>query len=524
MKKRVSVLVFVAVMAASLVSGCGSKGGNEKKEPEKSVEKVFNMPIGAMPGVLAPTDGTNTAMTYLQAMYERLYCVNAEGEYTYFLAESCDVSEDSLTYTIKLRDDAVWSDGTPITSDDVVFTVDYYQNFAQSVVSTLTSGYTAEAVDEKTVKLVLEKPVGSFYDDFGGVRLMPAHVFENNSANVDGSEKLTGTEVVTSGPYTIAEWNAGESMILKAREDYYRGKAGIETLNFVVMPEENSQELAFENGELSCIEISNAESYEKYSSDENYNTVVFPAGNVVHLQYNPDGQEGKGLSDDERLAVELAISREEIAKTAYGSEILAEPAHSCFATTQAYYNKELTHKQDTDKAKELVSSTGMKDKTITIIYNNLAAGVEDIAVVIQQELTQAGLNVQVQGYDAAAFYGRVFHAMMGAADTAEATDWDYAIGSDSGLYGDSSSAMVTYSTMKLLGEEGSAMMLQAYAEPDEAKREELFKKAQAVTDEANVFIPLVETNEVLAAQKNVTGIDKMKIKPVFVDYWALGIE
>lgn len=518
MKKRVLSLCLGTILILSMLMGCSSESGSEE------TEKVFNMAIGEMPEVLSPTDGTDTAMTYLQAMYERLYYVDADGNEAYLLAESCEASEDGLTYTLKLNEDATWSDGTPITSEDVLFTVEYYQNYAQSVVSTLTSGYTANEVNEHTVELVLETPTGSFRNDFGSVRLIPSHVFDGNVDEVDGSDKLTGTEVVTSGPYTIAEWNAGESFVLKARDDYYRGKADIDTLNFIVMADENSQELAFDKGELSVIEISSAEAYEKYSEDDNYNMVTFPAGKVVHLQYNPDGQNNQGLSEDERLAVALSLSREEIAETAYGNEALAAPAHSVFASTQEYFNDEITHEQDLDQAKELVDASGMKDKTITIIYNNLSAGSEDIAVVIQQELTQAGMNVQVQGYDPTAYYGRVFHAVMGAADTAEATDWDYAIGFESGLYGDSSSNMVTRSTMGMLGEEGSAMMLQAYTTPDEEERAELFKQAQVATDEGNSFIPLVETNAVLVTQKNVTGADAVKVKPIFVDYWSLGIE
>lgn len=519
MKKRVLSLFLVAAMAVGVFTGCSSDSG-EKEE----TAKVFNMPIGEMPEVLAPTDGTDTAMSYLQAMYERLYYTDADGEESFLLAESCEPSEDKLTYTLKLKDDLTWSDGEPITAEDVLFTVEYYQTYAQSVVSTLTSGYTATEVDEKTVELKLETPTGSFRNDFGSVRLIPSHVFDGDVDAVDGSEKLAGTEVVTSGPYTIAEWNAGESMVLKAREDYYRGKAAIETLNFIVMPEENSQKLALDNGEVSAVEITSVEDYEKYSNDDNYNVTVFPAGKVWHLLYNPDGQNNEGLSADERLAVELSLNREEIVETAFGDEVFAMPANTCFASTQEFFNEEITHEQDIDQAKELVASTGMADKTITIIYNNLSPGSEQMAVVIQQELTQAGMNVQVQGYDPTAYYGRTFHVVMGATDTAEATDWDFAIGFESGLYGDSSSNMVTRSTMGMLGEAGSGMMLQAYTTVDDAEREELFKKAQVLTDEGHAFISLVETNTVIVSPKNVKGVDAVKVKPIFLDYWSLDIE
>ncbi len=521
MKKRILAICMVMLMTITGLIGCGSDAGSE--DTQGTTEKKFNMAISEMPEVLSPTDGTDSAMTYLQAMYERLYAEDADGNMHYYLAESYDVSADGMKYTVHLNPDAVWSDGTAITADDVVFTLSYYQTHAQSVVSTLQSGYSVAAVDEKTVEITMERPTGSFYSDLGSVRLMPSHVFEGNIDAVDGSEKLTGTGVVTSGPYVISEWNAGESMVLSAREDYYRGKANIETLNFIVMPEANSQELAFERGELSCLEISTVDVYDKFNTDD-YNMTVFPAGKVVHLQYNPDGQEGNGLSDEERNAVALAIDREEIAAVAYGNDTLAMPANSCFATTQKYYNDEITHEQDVEGAKALVESTGLADKTMTIIYNNFAPGSENIAVVLQQQLTEAGMNVQVQGYDATAFYGRVFHTVMGITDAPEALDWDWAVGFDGGLYGDASAAMVSYAFMGLFGEEGSGMMLGASVTPDEAEREAIFKQAQVVVDQANTFISLVETNTVVATHKNVTGVDAVKSKPIFLDYWSLGIE
>ena len=77
MKKRVLALCLIVAMSAGLAVGFGSESGDDgaektdKAKKTENTEKVFNMPIGAMPEVLAPTDGTATAMTYLQAMYER---------------------------------------------------------------------------------------------------------------------------------------------------------------------------------------------------------------------------------------------------------------------------------------------------------------------------------------------------------------------------------------------------------------------------------------------------------------------
>lgn len=510
MRRKTFALCLAVVMALGMLTGCGGS----------SESKVYNMAVAAFPDTLNPTANVDVSMATTQALFDCLYSTDSNGDVTYYLAKSCEASDDGLTYTLTLRDDATWSDGEKITADDVIFTTKYYKKYVSSAVASLTSGYNCKKKDDQTVIITLDAAESSFENDLGSIRLLPAHVFNNDISKVDGSEYLNSEKLVGSGAYTISEINKGESYVLKARDDYYGGTPGMATLNLRLMSDFNSQKTAFENGELSSITISSKDDYDKYNTDD-YNITSFSSGQVIHLQYNPDGQSNNGLSDDARSAISKAIDRSEIVNTVYGSEDLASEANSMFASTQKFYDDSITHKVDTAGAKKLAKSSGLSEKTIHIIYNKTLNNAEAIGTVIQQQLAKAGIKAEVEGYDATAFYTRVFHAMAGTdKSAAEATDWDYAIGSDSGMYGDASANQLTYAYMGLLGEKTSGLVIQAYGTADESKREELFKQAQQTVDKDMYWVPLVEETTVIVSQKDISGYDKNMKKPLFINYAA----
>ena len=524
MKRRALAVCLALAMTVGMMAGCGSKDASKSNSSSGSEAKVYNMAVAAFPDTLNPTANVDVNMAITQALFDCLYSTDANGDTTYYLAKSCEASDDKLTYTLTLRDDATWSDGEKITADDVIFTTNYYQKYASGAFISLTQGYTCEKVDDQTVKFTLDSFESSFGKDLGSIRLLPAHIFNDDIDSVDGSEYLNSEKLVGSGAYTISEMNTGESYVLKARDDYYGGKPGMEILNMRLMSDSNSQQMAFDSGELSSIIVSTADDYKKYNTDD-YNVTTFSSGQVIHLQYNPDGQSNQGLSADERSAVAKAIDRDEIVKTAYGSEDLAKPSDSMFASTQKYFDDSIKHEVDTEGAKALAESTGLKDKTLHIIYNTTLKNAEAIGVVVQQQLAEAGIKAEVQGYDPAAFYQRTFHAAMGNDKTAtEATDWDYAIGSDSGMYGDASANQLTYAFMSLFGEQASGLVIGAYGTADETQREAMFKQAQQAVNANGYWISLVEENTVIVSQKNIVGYDKNMQKPVFINYSAFDVK
>jgi len=122
------------------------------------------------------------------------------------LAESYAVSEDGQTWTVKLNPDAKWSDGKPLTSDDVVFTVELIQNTdARSPLFPTWRGVIVNRISERSVEFTLRTPYVFFVDNLKELRVIPKHIFSViPPANLYLSE--FNLEPVGSGPYAFSSF------------------------------------------------------------------------------------------------------------------------------------------------------------------------------------------------------------------------------------------------------------------------------------------------------------------------------
>ena len=135
MKKSLISLLLCLGMVSALVAGCGSsagggktEGGTESTGSTEGTESAgtngntLTIPVSATVTTLNPLlDTMAEGKLQLSPFSDELYYME-DDETRYYLAESCEVSEDGLTYTLKLKDNLKWHDGEPITADDVIFT------------------------------------------------------------------------------------------------------------------------------------------------------------------------------------------------------------------------------------------------------------------------------------------------------------------------------------------------------------------------------------------------------------------
>ncbi len=166
------------------------------------------------------------------------------------IADSWDVSEDGLTYTFNLRDDVMWTDGEPLTAEDVVFTFDAINT--ESLASPRRSGFdTVEswtAVDDYTVEVQL-KGLDCTVATNLGTGIIPAHVYDNDPENiVDNAENLAPS--VVSGPFTFVEHVPDDHVTLAANPDYYLGKPNVDTWTYKVYADQSAELAGLLAGEV----------------------------------------------------------------------------------------------------------------------------------------------------------------------------------------------------------------------------------------------------------------------------------
>ena len=341
MKKRILAVLLATAMVASLAVGCGKSNDTTKTETKTENTKkgtgdgTFTMAIDYMPDSLKPNGaGTDSFTTMIRPLYSSLFYQTDSGM-EYYLADKLDVSDDGLKYTVHLNDKATWSDGEPITADDIQFRIDY--SMASSGRSSLATVNGQEVklnkIDDKTVEFVLPMPYANFKNTLGDTVLLPGHAFNWDPSKVDDSGYFWNTDMATSGPYVVSEIN-DDSLVYTARNDYFGGKPNVKKIVLRTLGSGSSKQVAFENGELSYMRVTTADELEKYEKNDNYNVTSISEARLNYLQLNPGGTFAN-LPAEAREAIMIALNDQEIIDAAYGSDKLATRANSVLSPMSA---------------------------------------------------------------------------------------------------------------------------------------------------------------------------------------------
>ncbi|GGD25032.1 ABC transporter substrate-binding protein [Nocardioides daphniae] len=144
------------------------------------------------------------------------------------LATDYSVSDDGLVWTVDIRDDAEFTDGEPVTAEDVAYT--FTTAAKEGGLTDVTSLRSAKAVDDDTVELTLVKPQSTFVNRLVSLGIVPEHAHGK-----DYAQKPVG-----SGPFTLVDWAKGEQLVVARNDDYYGEKSPFERIVFVFTDEDAS--------------------------------------------------------------------------------------------------------------------------------------------------------------------------------------------------------------------------------------------------------------------------------------------
>jgi peptide/nickel transport system substrate-binding protein len=219
--RRRFLLASLGGVAALAAASCASGSGTGQ-----STGRTVRLPQGAA-GFPTPF-AANADIGYAQAslVYDTLLWKDGGGQLLPWLAQSFTTSADHLTYTFQLRPNVTWSDGRPLTADDVVFTFDYgmkQQVFGLPVIIQPPQGIAkVTAPDPRTVQITLDGPAVTFPEQVAGaVLIVPRHIW---SGIGDPTSSQDLKILVGSGPYRVTSFDAGTGTLLYvARNDFFLG-------------------------------------------------------------------------------------------------------------------------------------------------------------------------------------------------------------------------------------------------------------------------------------------------------------
>lgn len=214
MKKKIAS-ILAALMILSLLTACGTQTADSGERADVIVA------VSSEPDTLDPCMGWGHG--YTPFIQSTLVEYKQDMSIAYDLATDYTLSEDLLTWTFTIREDAYFTDGEQLTAQDVAFTFTTAKNAQTSL--DLTFMDSATATDDFTVEFKLNQPNFTFINTVASVGIVPEHAYTSDY----------GTNPVGSGPYKFVQWNVGEQLIIVANEDYYGTVPAIEKVVLVFM-------------------------------------------------------------------------------------------------------------------------------------------------------------------------------------------------------------------------------------------------------------------------------------------------
>lgn len=215
MKKILSLLLIFLLIT---LTACGGTASAPRDRDQVVIA------IGDEPDTLDPTQGWgHGAAPIVQSTLVRY---TAELTFENDLATGYSLSDDGLTWTFTLRDDARFTDGTAVTAGDVAFTLLTARAAQGSVDLSYMTG--AQAVDDTTVVITLAQPTSIFLNTLASIGIVPEHAYDESY----------GRSPIGSGPYRLVEWKPQEQLIFEANPDYYGQAPAIRRVTVVFMSED----------------------------------------------------------------------------------------------------------------------------------------------------------------------------------------------------------------------------------------------------------------------------------------------
>jgi peptide/nickel transport system substrate-binding protein len=318
------------------------------------------------------------------------------------LAESWEVSDDAMTWTFNLRQGVKWSNGDPLTCEDVKYSID---GFGNPEVNTFYSGFgsaieSTECVDEATFIVYLNRVEGAFLDYLS---TMPASIRPMAIYEELGSDAFSESPV-GSGPYMVREWVRGEKLVLDRNPYYWKeGKPYVDTFVVEYIPDENTRMLKVESGEAQIgTEVPYAQ-IERIEALDGVSVVIedVMAWDAVWFNINTPP-----LDDPIVIrALNYATPKEAMLESLmYGA---GEIANHVIAKVKYWDPSVPAYPYDIDEAQALMAQSSAPDGfSLNCLIVSGDQAERQQAEILQQEWAKIGVDMQIEAVDVSTIWER----------------------------------------------------------------------------------------------------------------------
>jgi peptide/nickel transport system substrate-binding protein len=501
------LLLGCALVAIAATAEAATRGG--KLIYARYADSLFLDPV---------FNDANVDIWVLTNLYDTLLQPTADGKgVSPGLATAYQVSDDGLTFTLTLRQGTKFSDGSPITAEDVKGTLDRARNPKNGIWNfILESVDSVEIKSPDTVALHLKHPDPTLAAGLAtfNTAIMPQKLFDATPGATDEEKaKAFAEHPVGSGPFMFDSWQRGTQMVIKRNPYYWQmGEDGkplpyVDEVDFPVIPDDATRILKLQAGEVDGAELIPYARVQELKNDPNLNMALFPSTKVTFLTMNvrPQLKDGSAnpLADARvRQALNYAVDKTALIKVAtfdVGSPVISYMS----SATPLVSGAGPAYPYDPEKAKALLKEAGIAPGT-TVTCFALAGSADDTAILstVQAMWAAVGVTLKIEQVDNATrtaryragdFQMRTSLWTDDIADPSEITSYFAYFPNIQSLH----SGYQDKTIDELFEKSGK--------EADKAKRADQYKQIQDIYMKAAPILFLYQSPYPVALRKNVKG-------------------
>lgn len=393
---RRTIASTALVLGGLLLAGCATAPGTSGEAPI-ATDAIIDIRVGLEPTSLdvTTTSGAGLVQVMRGNVYEGLVGLSEDLEILPALASDWEISDDGLTYTFTIREGVVFHDGTPMTIDDVVASLQASsaEGSMNPDAKRMGSVATVEASDDTTLVVTLAERDINFLDSLttSAGYVVPAE------SSIDLAAATNGT-----GPYTLDQWNRGATLALEPFDKYW-GEAPLnDGVVFHYIADETTAATALQGGEVDILAGVTAETADLLRGAGEFQVIEGDSTSWMTLGFNHNFAP---LKDQRvRQALRQAIDKEELIQVIGGQAIevgtITVPTDSWHvdATDTAAYNPEAS--------RALLAESGYENLDLTLTVSNTYDTI--ITEFIAAELAEVGVNVTIDTVEFATWLEDVY--------------------------------------------------------------------------------------------------------------------
>ncbi|KXK59310.1 ABC transporter substrate-binding protein [Micromonospora rosaria] len=487
--------VAAAVVALSLVGLAGCSAGEsvdvDGGGSTAGSGGVLVAAIGGEPDQLDPhRTSAYHSFQVLENVYDTLVEPDADLTMGPALATSWTTSDDQLTWTFTLREGVRFSDGSPLTAEDVVYS---YKRIVDEKLNAAYKFETVESVaapDPATVVVKLSAPTPNLLANLGGFK----GVAIVKKANVDSGEITT--RPIGTGPFAVASYTSGDSIKLVRNEHYWAGRPKLDGVTFTFVSDPTVALQNLRGGEVQWTDNLPPQQVPQLTGSGDLTVSSTASTDYWYLALN---QARAPYRDPAvRRAVAFALDREAITKAAkFGQATVNQTA---VPSGSKWYYEYAPYRHDVNQARQLLDQAGVSDLTMDLMVTSEYPETVTAAQVIASQLGEVGIDVTIRTLDFAQWLDEqgkgTFDAfMLGWLGNIDPDEFYYAQHRTGGPFN-----FHKYSNPAV-----DRLLDQGRTQTDEAARKQTYEQAaKQIVDDAS-YIYLYNPDVVQGWSKQVTG-------------------